>query len=107
MISAGGYHLNGSAATSALYPASVSARLRPSTCDSAPPVVKGTCVVQMSTLRTDIGPKSRSRLQSLWRSERCQLTMKAQAARSCARETLKDARAWRGNNKHGWTGWPG
>src|SRR5437588_3613361 len=51
MISAGGYHLNGSAATSAWYPASVSARRRPSTCDSAPPVVKGTCVVQMSMLR--------------------------------------------------------
>src|SRR2546423_6361096 len=54
MISAGGYHLNGSAATSALYPDSTSARRRPSTCDSAPPVVKGTCVVQMSTLRTDM-----------------------------------------------------
>src|SRR3712207_7188685 len=34
---------------SALWPASWSARLKPSTCDSAPPVVNGTCVVQIST----------------------------------------------------------
>ena len=55
MISAGGYHLNGTATTSALYPAATSAPLNPSTCDSAPPVVNGTCVVQIRMLRIVIG----------------------------------------------------
>src|SRR5438132_11174154 len=52
IISVGGYHLNGNATTSALYPASTSARCKPATCDSAPPLVKGTWVVQIRMLRS-------------------------------------------------------
>src|SRR6266478_1724923 len=51
IISAGGYHLKGRAIMSAVYPATISARLSPSTCASAPPEVKGTCVVQIRMLR--------------------------------------------------------
>src|SRR5437588_9936857 len=54
MISVGGYHLKGSATISARWPASISASRKPSTCDSAPPRVKGTCVVQMRIFMTAV-----------------------------------------------------
>src|SRR6266496_494203 len=51
MISTGGYQRKGKVTTSVLYPAAISAARNPETRASAPPEVKGICVVQIRMLR--------------------------------------------------------